>query len=57
MSWIDEYHVKLIALEQNRDKWAQVAAQLYDAICCCGLCADQAAVAYKEAVNADRGHA
>ena len=32
MSWIDEYHVKLIALEQERDRWKQVADLFADAV-------------------------
>jgi hypothetical protein len=25
MSWVDEFHIQLIALEQERDRWREIA--------------------------------
>lgn len=56
MSWVDEFHVRVIALEQDRDRWRKLTEQVMEAYACCSLCIDQAVFAYEKAVrDADRG--
>lgn len=51
MSWVDEFHVRAIALEQDRDRWRKVASQLLKAHACCELCVEQAVFEYNNAVK------
>lgn len=61
MSWVDEYHVKLIALEQDRDRWKNLCHKMWVSMIKAniplGWDGTSAAREYLEVFNADRGHA